>query len=44
MKEKLANIEERYNEIISKYSDLDEIGFDELSSTWKEIDELKKTS
>ena len=41
MKEKLANIEERYNEIISKYSDLDEIGFDELSSTWKEIDELK---
>ena len=32
MKEKLANIEERYNEIISKYSDLDEIGFDELSS------------
>ncbi len=41
MKEKLANIEERYNNIISKYSNLDEIGFDELSSTWKEIDELK---
>jgi outer membrane biosynthesis protein TonB len=41
MREKLANIEERYNEIISKYSDLDEVGFDELSSTWKEIDELK---
>ncbi len=41
MREKLANIEERYNEIISKYSDLEEVGFDELSSTWKEIDELK---
>lgn len=41
MKEKLVNIEERYNEIINGYSDLDEIGILELNSTWQELDKLK---
>lgn len=41
MKEKLVNIEERYNEIINGYSDLNEIGILELNSTWQELDKLK---
>ena len=39
--DKVKELETKLEEIVAKYDSLDEVGFDELNATWKEIDEVK---
>ena len=39
--DEIRNLEARFNEIIAGYTDLEEIGYDNLNQAWQQLDELK---
>ena len=40
--DKVRELETKLNEIVARFVNLEEIGFDDLNATWKEIDEVKQ--
>ena len=40
--DKVRELETKLNEIVARFVDLEEIGFDDLNAAWKEIDEVKQ--
>ena len=40
--DKVRELETKLNEIVARFVNLEEIGFDDLNAAWKEIDEVKQ--
>lgn len=42
--DKLDELSKKLSDVLTNYDNLENVGFDELSSKWKELDEIKKQS